>query len=197
MISEEMMKSLEMVRNIELCAKPNPDYDYLRFLDQIKDDEDLGAEYEHFMKCDDEGQWKKEAECVICQLKEFYKSRNWQVYEQESGVELIIRKYADPWYAEVWTDPDSGLLHFRIQIPIIIQGKEEQAHMARVLHNFNQDYEVGPGFFTLNDATGRMDYTYRQDFSDGSFTEDGFHRILNWCMSAVRKYYGTIRVLAD
>ena len=69
--------------------------------------------------------------------------------------------------------------------------------MARALHNFNQDAQSWAGYFSLDDASGRIDYIYQYGFGDGSFTEEEFCRIARRCMKAMNEYYPTILVLAQ
>ena len=179
------MISMEKIRNIPLdkaCASVKT--------------EELFLKYEELMTVPDPKEREKQAACIIQQLKEYYRAKGWNVYSHDSGMRLLLHKPADLYTTEVWADAEYGLIHLKIQIPIIVEGESRFDFMARALHNFNQDSESGVGSFILDDGNGRIDYIYRYSFEDGCFTEERFRNIQKNCMKAARLYYSAILNLA-
>ena len=194
MLTEDILEELRKTRNIELC-NPRPDGTFLELLDELlENDNDTAREFEEFLDEPELCEREKEAQFIIRQLRVFYKARGAEVYEREGGNCLMMRYPGKKCWTKISTCGEYSMVTLKVILPILAaQGGSR--HLAHTLHSFNEDPEVGFGFFCLDDCTGEISCIYRYSFAEGSFTEEVFHRYFRSVMKSAEAYLETIRLL--
>lgn len=136
----------------------------------------------------------KEAECIIRQLKDYYRARGLDVYEREGENSLLLHDRKSICLVQTRADAEFCMIALKVLLPVIVP-PEHMAYISRTLHSFNEDPEVGFGFFHLEDTSGQVSCIYRWSFAGGDFTEEGFHRYYRSAVKAAENYRRTIQQL--
>jgi len=136
----------------------------------------------------------REAEFIICQLKDYYRTRGLEVYEREGENSLLLRDRRSTCLVQTRTDAQFCMITLKVLMPVIA-AEEHMEKIACCLHSFNEDPEAGFGFFHLDDITGQVSIFYRYSFAGGDFTEEGFHRYYRSAVKTAEGYRRTIEQL--
>ena len=193
-VDRRYLEELRKTRNIELC-NPRPDGTFLELLDELlENNNDTAREFEEFLDEPELCEREKEAQFIIRQLKVFYKARGAEVYEREGENCLMMHYPGKKCWTRISTCGEHSMVTLKVILPILATHGGSR-HLAHALHSFNEDPDVGFGFFCLDDCTGEISCIYRYSFAEGSFTEKLFHRYFRSVMKSAEAYLETIRLL--
>lgn len=195
MLSEKTLEELRKTRNIAL-QEWAPDKHFISLLDEILEgSSETAREYEDFLNEPELEEREKQAQCIIRQLKEFYRARKAEVYEKDGENVLLLQTNRQSFWTKITADPVNSMVTMKVILPVEAH-IDSFSRLARMLHNCNEDPDVGFGFFNLDDATGEVSCVYRYSFAGDSFTEEGFHRCFRSLQTAARLYQRPITDMA-
>lgn len=195
MLSEEILEELRKTRNIAL-REWKPDQKFIKLLDEILEgNNETTDEYEDFLHEPSLEERQNQALCIIRQLKEFYRAQGAEVYGSEDENELLIRTSRLSFLTKITTNAEYSMVIMKVILPVEADIRSFN-RLARMLHNCNEDPDVGFGFFNLDDATAEVTCVYRYSFAGGTFTEEDFHRYYRSLQTAARQYLKPIQDMA-